>query len=124
VPEILNWIHDHRSLLSEEEHERLYIWSPIILENPGYLDVRTVPDDVREESALILENYQPNNPVKNVWWEHGAEQVVKILRDTSMTDDKRNMLLQRFREFSDTMDRNRGTVWYETFLNIAQKVLL
>jgi len=34
------------------------------------------------------------------------------------------MLLQRFREFSDTMDRNRGTVWYETFLNIAQKVLL
>ena len=31
--------------------------------------------------------------------------------------------LQKFREYCDTMDRNRGTVWYKTFLNIAQRVL-
>ncbi len=123
IPEILEWVFKHRSYWNEQEKQRLYIWSPIILDSPDYLDVRTVPLAVRQEAADALEQYQPSINVPNIWWEHGAKQAIKILRDETLDEDSRVERLQKFREYCDTLDRSRGTKWYETFHNIAFKVL-
>ena len=101
----------------------MYIWSPIILDSPSYLDVRTIPLDVRQEAADVLENFTPDYQVPNIWWEHGAKQAIKILRDDTLDENLRVEGLQKFREYCDTLDRNRGTKWYNTFHNIAFKVL-
>jgi len=123
IPDMLDWVHKHRSYWSKEEHQRQYIWSPIILDSPNYLDVRTIPLHIRQEAADILEQYKPNYDVPNIYWQHGSQQAIKILRDDTLDEEVRIERLQKFREYCDTMDRNRGTVWYKTFLNIAQKVL-
>jgi len=87
------------------------------------LDVRTIPLHIRQEAADILEQYKPNYDIPNIYWQHGSQQAIKILRDDTLDEEVRIERLQKFREYCDTMDRNRGTVWYKTFLNIAQKVL-
>ena len=122
IPQILDWVaqfkHNHK------ERDLLYIWSPIVLDNPPYLDVRIVDRQVRQEAADRLKSYAPYYDNLNLYWNHGVQQAIKLLESDAMEEKKRQKLLSRFREFNDTMDRNRKTKWYETFPNIASKVLV
>ena len=124
IPEILDWVHVHRKYWSEQEQERLYIWSPIMLDHPDYLDVRIIPQPAKDRAIKEMEEYKPPHEVKNVWYEHGIEQALLRLKDNSIPIEKSKYDLQRFREYTDTLDRSRGTVWYNTFHNIAGEVLV
>jgi hypothetical protein len=95
-----------------------------MLDNPPYLDVRIVDRQVRQEAADRLKNYTPHYDDLNLYWNHGVQQAIKLLESDAMEEKKRQKLLSRFREFNDTMDRSRKTKWYETFPNIASKVLV
>lgn len=123
IPEVLDWAHKHRSYYDSKEHNRLYIWSPIMLDSPGYLDVRIIQPEVREKTIEKLKAYKPSHNVPNLWYQHGVEQAIKRLEDNSLSEEYCTKKRQEFREFSDTMDRNRGTQWYTTFHNIAFEVL-
>ena len=124
IPEVLDWAHKHRSYYDSKEHNRLYIWSPIMLDSPGYLDVRIIQPEVREKTIEKLKAYAPSHNVPNIWYQHGVEQAIKRLEDNSLSEEYCTQKRQEFREFSDTMDRNRGTQWYNTFHNIAFEVLI
>ncbi len=123
IPEVLDWAHHHRSYYDSKEHNRLYIWSPIMLDSPRYLDVRIIQPEVREKTIEKLKAYTPSHNVPNLWYQHGLEQAIKRLEDNSLSEEYCTQKRQEFREFSDTMDRNRGTQWYTTFPNIAFEVL-
>tara|TARA_X000001036_G_scaffold7654_2_gene6876 strand:- start:3518 stop:4795 length:1278 start_codon:yes stop_codon:yes gene_type:complete len=122
IPQILDWVVQFKN--NHKEQNLLYIWSPIVLDNPPYLDIRIVDRQVRQEAADRLKNYDPHYDNLNLYWNHGVEQAIKLLESDAMEEKKRQKLLSRFREFNDTMDRNRNTNWISTFPNIAAKVLV
>lgn len=123
IPDVLDWVHNHRSWYDSKEKNRLYIWSPIMLDSPSYLDVRIIQPEVREKTIEKLKAYEPSISVPNIWWQHGVEQAIKRLEDNSLSEEYCTEKRQQFREFSDTMDRQRNTQWYSTFHNIAFEVL-
>ncbi len=122
IPDVLDWVHEHRSWYDDKEKNRLYIWSPIMLDSPSYLDVRIIQPEVRARIIEKLKSYKPRLHVKNIWWRHGVEQVIKRLEDNSLSEEYCTVKRQQFREFSDTMDRQRGTQWFTTFNNLAHEV--
>ncbi len=123
IPKIVDWAHNHRSWYDDKEKNRLYIWSPIMLDNPSYLDVRIIQPEIREKCIDALKSYEPSHSVPNIWYQHGIQQAIKRLEDNSFSEEYCVEKRQQFREFNDTMDRHRKTKWYSTFLNIAQEVL-
>ena len=123
IPDVLDWVHNHRSWYDSKEKNRLYIWSPIMLDSPSYLDVRIIQPEVRQRTIEKLKAYEPSHQVPNVWWQHGVEQAIKRLEDNSLSEEYCTDQRQRFREFNDTMDRQRNTQWYSTFHNLAFEVL-
>ncbi len=123
IPQVLDWVHNHRSWYDSKEKNRLYIWSPIMLDSPSYLDVRIVQPEIRAKAIAALKSYEPSHNVPNIWYQHGLEQAIKRLEDNSLSEEYCAEKRQHFREFSDTMDRHRGTKWYDTFHNIAFEVL-
>jgi len=123
IPDVLDWVHNHRSYYTSKEHNRLYIWSPIMLDSPSYLDVRIIQPEVRKKTIEKLKAYKPSHNVPNIWYQHGIEQAIKRLQDNSLSEEYCTEKRQQFREFSDTMDRQRNTQWYSTFHNIAFEVL-
>ena len=123
IPDILDWAHNHRSWYDAKEHNRLYIWSPIMLDSPSYLDVRIIQPEVRKKTIEKLKAYKPSHNIPNVWYQHGIEQAIKRLEDNSLSEGYCIEKRQEFREFNDTMDRQRGTQWYNTFHNLAFEVL-
>lgn len=125
VPEIIKWINLHRSYHENEKH-RHYIWSPILLDNTSFLDARIVQKEYREEALARLEDLLQNEEEKHgAWWKHGVVQVIKFLENDFYDNDQSARLRKRFREFCDTLDRNRkNSCWYETFdIDLASKVL-
>ena len=122
IPEIIDWVLSF--LAKQENKDRMYIWSPIILDNPSYLDVRIIDRDVRLEAVERLKHYDWPPESNNFWYAHGVEQCIKLLEAPQMDAESQTKWLSRFREFNDTMDRNRpGPKWYNVFTNIAEKVL-
>lgn len=124
VPDILDWVFHHRSYWDEKEQQRLYIWSPIILESPRFLDVRIIQEEYKNQAIEAIKSFKPKHQVSNIWWEHGAEQCIKILQDKTLAPEYCAEYRQKFREYTDTLDRHRGTVWYQTFPSLAEKVFL
>jgi hypothetical protein len=94
-----------------------------MLDSPSYLDVRIIQPEVRKKTIEKLKAYKPGHNVPNIWYQHGIEQAIKRLQDNSLSEEYCTEKRQQFREFSDTMDRQRNTQWYSTFHNIAFEVL-
>lgn len=94
-----------------------------MLDHPDYLDVRIIPQPAKDKVIKALEEYKPAHKVKNVWYEHGIEQALLRLKDNSVPAEKAKADLKRFREYTDTLDRSRGTVWYDVFHNIGRDLL-
>ena len=95
-----------------------------MLDNPPYLDVRVIDKAVRQEAADRLKSYSPHYDNLNLYWDHGVKQVITMLESEEMQQGKRKKLIQRLREFNDTMDRTRDTNWISTFPNLAAKVIV
>lgn len=124
IPELIDWIDLHRSY-HEKEKYRHYIWSPILLDNTSYLDARIIQKPYREEALVKLRDKLYNGvETHGTWWKHGVAQVIKFLENDHYTEEECVKLRKKFREFCDTMDRNRkSSCWYETFTEqLAQKV--
>ena len=122
VPMILDWVVQFKN--NHRDRDLLYIWSPIMLDNPPYLDVRVIDKAVRQEAADRLKSYSPHYDNLNLYWDHGVKQVITMLESEEMQQGKRKKLIQRLREFNDTMDRTRDTNWISTFPNLAAKVIV
>ena len=97
-----------------------------MLDNTSFLDARIVQKEYREEALARLEDLLQNEEEKHgAWWKHGVVQVIKFLENDFYDNENSDRLRKRFREFCDTLDRNRkNSCWYETFEeDLASKVL-
>ena len=118
--QILDWLHHYRSGFSYDRG-RVYIWSPIILDHPAYLNTRIIPLEVRKEYAYYLRQYKPPVRIKNIWYQHGIDQVCNLLENVEEMENAEE-LRSKFIDYSTVLDRQRqpDKKWYELFDSLAR----
>tara|TARA_B100000131_G_scaffold323089_1_gene379740 strand:+ start:528 stop:1832 length:1305 start_codon:yes stop_codon:yes gene_type:complete len=118
--QILDWLHHYRSGFSYDRG-RVYIWSPIILDHPAYLNTRIIPLEVRKEYAYYLRQYKPPVRIKNIWYQHGIDQVCNLLENVEEMENAEE-LRSKFIDYSNVLDRQRrpDKKWYELFDSLAR----
>lgn len=122
IPNIIDWIRLHRSY-HEREKERIYIWSPIILENPKYLDARILPKWNRNHAIDELHKYLDKNvETDSTYWKHGITQIIKFLGNDFHDDDHASNLRTKFMYYNDVLDKHRNTNWRSTFSTLYEHV--
>lgn len=122
IPNIIDWIRLHRSY-HEHEKERIYIWSPIILENPKYLDARILPKWNRNDAINELHKYLDENvETDNTYWKHGITKIIKFLGNDFHDDDHASNLRTKFMYYNDVLDKHRNTNWRSTFSTLYKHV--
>lgn len=122
IPNIIDWIRLHRSY-HDHEKERTYIWSPIILENPKYLDARILPKWNRNHAIDQLHKYLDENvETDSTYWKHGITQIIKFLGNDFHDDDHASNLRTKFMYYNDVLDKHRNTNWRSTFSTLYKHV--
>jgi len=115
ITNIIDWVKLHRSY-HKAESERVYIWSPIILENPKYLDARILPKANKNYVINKLSMYlNENSEIDNTYWKHGLTQIIKFLESDFHTYEHAKELRKKFVHYNDTLDKSRKTDWRVTF---------
>ena len=122
IPNIIDWIRLHRSY-HDYEKERTYIWSPIILENPKYLDARILPKWNRNHAIDELHKYLDENAeTDSTYWKHGITQIIKFLGNDFHDVDHASNLRTKFMYYNDVLDKHRNTNWRSTFSTLYEHV--
>ena len=129
VPEIIDWIKHQRRWWSKHEnnripgmsdqHERVYIWSPIILDQPKQLNVRNIPLELRYNAAKRLEEYigPTSEQDPNLWYQYGIDQTLSYLRTTEEPD-----LIEwtKFFEYNNLLSKHRKINFKQYFPELAE----
>ncbi len=120
--QILDWLHHYRSGFNYDRG-RVYIWSPIILDHPTYLNVRIIPLEVRKEYAHYLRQYKPPLKIKQLWYRAGIEQICTLLENVEELNNA-DMYRKQFIEYSNLLDKHRKNdkKWYELFDELARSL--
>lgn len=129
IPEIIDWIKNQRRWWSKHEnnripgmsdqHERVYIWSPIILDQPKQLNVRNIPLELRYNAAKRLEEYigPTSEQDPNLWYQYGIDQTLSYLRATEEPDLTE---WTKFFEYNDLLSKHRKINFTEYFPELAE----
>lgn len=125
IPEIIDWIYNQRKHWSNttelsNQHDRIHIWCPIILDQPKQLNVRNVPIELRRNAAERLKKYIDIGPTaeqdKNLWYKDGIKQVLSYL----LVDDLPDLAQwNKFFEYNDIMSKHRKVNFLKTFPELA-----
>lgn len=128
VPEIISWVRDQRKWWSRPEvrhdihmsdqHERIHIWSPIILDNPRHLNIRNMPLELRMAAADRLQNFvgPTLQEAPNLWWQYGVDQTLKYLRSPEKPDEYSWI---KFFQYNDVLSKHRKIDFAEIFPDLA-----
>ncbi len=120
---LLDWLHWYRSGF-DYDHDRIYIWSPIILDYPKYLNINMLPQVARREyTTWLKKEYRPPMQIKNLWYQHGIDQIVNLYNHDTVFEidvEEQQRLQKQFVEYNDALDKQRKTNWRTTFPSVAK----
>ena len=129
VPEIIEWITNQRKWWSKSENnllpgmqdqqERLYIWSPIILDQPKQLNIRNMPLELRYDAANRLEDFvgPSEDQSPNFWYHYGIEQTITYLRSTEEPNSEE---WHKFFEYNELISKHRKIDFKKYFPELAK----
>ena len=129
VPEIISWIANQRKWWSKSENnllpgmndqqERLYIWSPIILDQPRQLNIRNMPIELRYDAANRLEDFlgPSEDQSPNFWYQYGIEQTITYLRSTEEPNIEE---WHKFFEYNELISKHRKIDFKKYFPELAE----
>jgi hypothetical protein len=103
----------------QDQQERLYIWSPIILDQPKQLNIRNMPFDLRYDAANRLEDFigPSEDQSPNFWYQYGIEQTITYLRSTEEPNSEE---WHKFFEYNELISKHRKIDFKKYFPELAK----